>query len=369
MTPAIINTSRFLQKNLLWLLILAYALGAIWPGFGLWIRGTPSESGGWILKVMLAVLLLNAGLGCDTRQLRRLSSKSTVLLTSLGASLLVPLLYVLCIAATLSFWTPTGRWDQILLGLAVVAAMPAAASSTAWAHNTDGDLALSLGLLLISTLVGPAAAPVILRMATGQLHSLPPDDLASLVSGATAVFLAIWVVLPASCGIVLRDTIGGGRVDPLKPYLKLSNLAILLVLNYANASLALPSLLASPQPRTLVLVAATTFGLAVVAFGVALPVARLHGVEASQRASLLFGMGMKNNGAGLVLVATAMVQPGPVLLPIIFYNLVQHFGAGVVSRCVMKKEIQADSRPAGDRDSGTRNGRRHQPAHETVAGR
>jgi BASS family bile acid:Na+ symporter len=47
-------------------------------------------------------------------------------------------------------------------------------------------------------------------------------------------------------------------------------------------------------------------------------------------------MGMKNNGAGLVLVSTTFVLPGPVLLPIIIYNIVQHLAAAVIDRFVLR---------------------------------
>jgi BASS family bile acid:Na+ symporter len=45
----------------------------------------------------------------------------------------------------------------------------------------------------------------------------------------------------------------------------------------------------------------------------------------------MFGLGMNNNGTGLVLAAGALSAYPRVLLPIIFYNLVQHLVAGAVS--------------------------------------
>jgi BASS family bile acid:Na+ symporter len=51
----------------------------------------------------------------------------------------------------------------------------------------------------------------------------------------------------------------------------------------------------------------------------------------------MFGMGMNNNGTGLVLAAMAMADHPAVLLPIIMYNLIQHLVAGVVDRIVSRK--------------------------------
>ncbi len=48
----------------------------------------------------------------------------------------------------------------------------------------------------------------------------------------------------------------------------------------------------------------------------------------------MFGLGMNNNGVGLVLAAVALTDHPQTMLPIIFYNLVQHLVASVVDRHV-----------------------------------
>lgn len=58
----------------------------------------------------------------------------------------------------------------------------------------------------------------------------------------------------------------------------------------------------------------------------------------------MFGLGMNNNGTGLVLGSLALANYPRVLLPIIFYNLVQHLvAAGVdVTTCRMAPLQGAD---------------------------
>jgi BASS family bile acid:Na+ symporter len=46
----------------------------------------------------------------------------------------------------------------------------------------------------------------------------------------------------------------------------------------------------------------------------------------------MFGLGMNNNGTGLVLASLALADHPRVTLPIIFSNLVQHLAAGFVDR-------------------------------------
>jgi hypothetical protein len=53
-------------------------------------------------------------------------------------------------------------------------------------------------------------------------------------------------------------------------------------------------------------------------------------VGPDKQASLMFGLGMNNNGTGLVLASLALADHPKVMIPIILYNLVQHVFAGYV---------------------------------------
>jgi BASS family bile acid:Na+ symporter len=44
----------------------------------------------------------------------------------------------------------------------------------------------------------------------------------------------------------------------------------------------------------------------------------------------MYGLGMNNNGTGLVLASLALASFPRVMVPIILYNLVQHLVAGAV---------------------------------------
>ncbi len=48
----------------------------------------------------------------------------------------------------------------------------------------------------------------------------------------------------------------------------------------------------------------------------------------------MFALGMNNNGTGLVLASMALADHPRVMLPIIFYNMVQHLVAGAANAMV-----------------------------------
>jgi bile acid:Na+ symporter, BASS family len=340
--------SHFVHKNLLWLMLGSYATAALFPAAGLAIRDASIHGMGplgvgtkiSVSMIMLAALLLNAGLGVRRNQIRDMVRSPRILGLGMAANLVIPIAFIFVVSRFMSGWHNADEVQNILVGLALVASMPIAGSSTAWAQNADGEAALSLGLVLFSTLLSPLTTPVALHsvglMAAGDYA----EDLHELASAATGTFLVLGVITPALLGIALGWAVGEGRLKAARPGLKLINSIVLLLLNYSNASVSLPQAFADPDADFLAVTLAIVAGLCVLAFGAGWLISQLIGATPSQRTSIMFGLGMNNNGTGLVLASLALADHPRVMLPIIFYNLVQHLIAGVVDRFVCRAQLR-----------------------------
>jgi BASS family bile acid:Na+ symporter len=70
--------------------------------------------------------------------------------------------------------------------------------------------------------------------------------------------------------------------------------------------------------------------------------ARLVGADKSQQRSLVFGLGMTNNGTGLVMAGAALSGVPEAILPVLMYNLIQHLFAGAVSRSLKMVEHEEE---------------------------
>jgi BASS family bile acid:Na+ symporter len=336
--------AHFIHAHFLWLMVGSYAAAACFPALGLWVRDVSVGQVAWggsttrvsPSMLMLSCLLLNAGLGIAPGQSRQMLRAPGPLGAGLVANLLIPIAFILVVTRLMTGWHNADEVQNILVGLALVASMPIAGSSTAWAQNADGELALSLGLVLVSTLISPLTTPLALHaiglMASGEYAR----DLHELAAGGTGTFLTLCVLAPALIGIGLRQAIGEARYAAVKPRLKLINAFILLALNYGNASASLPQTIADPDLDFLAVTLAIVVALCALAFSAGWVIARLLGATPAQRASLMFGLGMNNNGTGLVLASMALADHPRVMLPIIFYNLVQHLAAGVVDRSLAR---------------------------------
>ncbi len=336
---------HFVHAHFLKLLVGSYAVAAAFPGPGLRIRDISLGHVGLfgastrvsLSMFLLSTLLLNAGLGIRAGTIRDLLRRPSLLAAGLLTNLLLPIAYILAVTTMLGAWHNADEVQNILVGLALVASMPIAGSSTAWSQNADGDLTLSLGLILFSTFLSPLTTPLALRsiglMATGDYA----EDLQELARGGTGLFLVLCVLLPSLLGMGGRVALGDRHYQHARPGLKLLNSAILLVLNYSNASVSLPQAIRHPDFDFLAITLAIVVGLCVLAFTAGSVLSRALGASPSRRTSLMFGLGMNNNGTGLVLASMALPDHPRVMLPIILYNLVQHLAAGVVDRRISRQ--------------------------------
>lgn len=336
--------SHFLHRHLLWFLIATYAIAALFPTPGLWIRNISfgeitlyqQKTNLSLLMMMLAMLMFNAGLGLQFSQLKSILHKKYVLLTGLMANIAVPIIYIFGITVLMQFWYEPIEAQNVLVGLALVAAMPIAGASTAWAQNANGNLALSLGLVFFSTIFSPIVTPVSFNI-FGEMASeefeLVLQGLAAYGSGA---FLGLWIVLPSLLGIAVRWIVSESWLSAYMPYLKFTNGIILLCLNYSNASVSLPQAFLEGDYDFLVTTLVLSAGLCLTLFATGYGLSQLFRLNQTERISLMFGLGMNNNGTGLVLASLALSAYPNVMLPIIFYNLTQHIMAGVVNERVHK---------------------------------
>lgn len=323
----------------LWLLVGAYALAGFAPAVGCRLAGLAETTTvfGHAVRVsapavMLGVLLFAAGFGVRGEHLRGVFRQPAALAVGLAASVVVPVLVLLAAAPLLALWHDPAEARDLAVGLAVVAAMPVAGSSAGWSRAADGDCALALGMVLLSTLLSPLTTP----LAFAAAAQFAPGEAGGVLSGLAAgggagAFVVAWVVVPTALGLVARWAVGAARADAAGPPIKQATTTVLLVLCYANASTCLPHVVTDPDLDFLALVAAAAGVTCATAFATGFGAARVVRADPTRRAALVFGVGMANNGAGLALAAGALADCPMALLPVVAVNLVQHLAAGLAN--------------------------------------
>ncbi len=338
---------HFIHKYFIWILLLSYIAATLAPKAGLFLRDLSiahiTMSGTSSLNIspsllMLSFLLLNAGLGIKVQEIKDLLLKPKLAIIGFLANVFFPILLIFLLKVILGLWHNQDELQNLLTGLALIVAMPIAGSSTAWSQNANGNLSLSLGLVLLSTIFSPLITPIVLHLFSFLTTGDYSEDLQELARDGANIFMCFTVVAPSLLGIVLHFFLGDRRISGIKPVLKLINFVVLLVLNYSNAATSLPQALGKPDTDYLGFILVITTLLCTAAFGSGWLISKIFRTNKSDKAALMFGLGMNNNGTGLVFAASTLSDHPAVLLPIVFYTLIQQTIAAIVDRIYFQNE-------------------------------
>jgi BASS family bile acid:Na+ symporter len=216
----------------------------------------------------------------------------------------------------------------LLVGLALVAAMPVANSSVGWTQNSDGNLALALALVVLSISLSPLLTPALLSTFGMSLSPQEQNYCEALVNQFSGLFFIVWVVLPTVMGFAFRYLVGAARITRASSGFTVASAAALLMLNYINSALALPKL--RDSPATLLLVTATLAGaLSLVGLLLGWGIAAMLRLPATTRTALLFGLSMKHTGLALILAGAVLANQPLAILIIVLATFFQHLLAGV----------------------------------------
>lgn len=346
---------HFIHQHLLKILILVYLLAAFFPTPGQWLRdvgttalwvGTKWQMQFSLLQVFLGFLLFNAGASCRFSELKKTLKHPGILITGVLFNFLAPVAFIALFSFVgKRFWHNPNEIQNILAGLTILASMPIAGSSAAWVQESGGNTSLILGLVTLTTLLSPFSTPFIFHTVIPLLSGDYAEDLSKMSHpGGIQIFLLLSVVVPSLMGMSFRHWMSESTYLKTQPGLKLAGILTLILLNYSNAASALPVAFSNPDWDFLLLILGSTLILCFFSFSAGWLIPVLFRAKDSERKALTFGLGMNNNGTGLVLTSVALPDHPLIALPILFYNLGQQVIAGIFFNRFQKS-------PFLDRDS------------------
>ncbi len=173
---------RLLQDGfLVWVL-----LGAAW---GWWAPETAASGASWIPEALAAVML---GMGLT------LTSQDVFALRDGGQPLLlgVALQYVVMPLGAWGLAMVLGLPDLLALGVILVGACPGGTASNVVAYLARGDVALSVGMTTVSTLLSPLLTPLWIWILASTWVAIDPIPLLWTVAKI--------VLIPVVLGVILR---------------------------------------------------------------------------------------------------------------------------------------------------------------------
>ena len=198
---------------------------------------------------------------------------------------------------------------DLAAGVVLVGTCPSGTASNVMTYLAKGDVALSVSITSLTTLLAPVLTPLLTLLLAGQWVPVPVSDL----------FLDILkiVIFPVLAGLALR-TFYTGRVERFMRIFPLISVLCIIAIITSIVGLNAERL---PQVGLLVLISVIVHNLA--GFGLGYATARAFGMERSKIKAITFEVGMQNSGLAAALAlkyfgATAAL-PGVVFS--IWHNL------------------------------------------------
>lgn len=294
------------------LVLLAAVAALMWPEVFSHVKPT-------VINPLLGVIMFGMGLTLRWEDFRVVFSRPVdVTIGCVAQFTVMPLLaYVLARLFQLD--------EALTIGVVLVGCCPGGTASNVITYLAKGDLALSVGMTGVSTLLAPVMTPLLVWLLAGKTVDV---DVA-------AMFLSIlWVViLPIVAGLVVkrlwpRQTEGATAYLPALSSLAIA--AIVLIVISASAHRLLSGGLVIIAVVVLHNVGGLTIGYLV---------GRLLGLTAAKRRALSIEVGMQNSGLASSLASLHFAAYPMAVVPGAVFSVWHNISGAVVARLYARSHL------------------------------
>lgn len=288
---------------------MLYTLTRLFPFWALlltaiaWYLPEPFSQGKGLILPLLVVIMFGMGMTLTTADFRRVIQRPTVILLGVALQYSVMPLLAFLLARLL------GLGPELTVGMLLVGASSGGTASNVITYLARGDVALSITLTMVSTLLATLFLPGLTWLYIGRMVPVP--------FGSMLLSVLQLVLVPVLLGVTI-NTLFGSKLRPVNrlfPLLSMSAIvliiAIIVSLNHDNLA----------QIGPLLLLAVMLHNLGGMAIGYLLP--RLLGHDATTCRTLAIEVGMQNSGLSVALAVkyftAASALPGAIFS--IWHNL------------------------------------------------
>jgi BASS family bile acid:Na+ symporter len=290
--PRLLNEAALLGGKYFAILVVLSAI------FG-WCAPAALEWVGPRLSLFLGIVMFGVGMTVRRRDFQALLLQPWKVLGGVAAQYLV--MPLLALALSRMF----GLSADLTIGMVLLGACPGGTSSNLVTFIARGNVALSVAITSVSTLIAPLMTPILTLWLVGTLIDV----------SAIALFRSIVeiIIVPVALGVVVHAMLGA-KVEPISAAFQLiSVLAIMLLVGFvigANHE----SFRSLPAPLIGAVVAHNLLGS-----GAGYLLARVTRLPVADRKAMCFEVGMQNSGLAVTL---ATMHFGPlVALPGALFGL------------------------------------------------
>lgn len=297
--------STWIAAHITIIVVAVTAIALFMPPSFLWIDTTT-------ITPMLGIVMFGMGLTLRPSDFKPvLQHPKDILVGEVAQFLIMPLLaWTLCHILALP--------PELSIGVILVGCCPGGTASNVICYLAKGDVALSVGMTGVSTLLAPLLTPFLVWLLAGE--SVEVDMIGMFMSIVQVVILPI--VLGLTVNHFFQRT--AQRITPLLPMV--STLAIAFIIGIIVAHNA-ASILACHMIVAVVVILHNTLGLAL---GYIL--ATLSGSEKNKRSAISIEVGMQNSGLATSLAATHFAMFPMAAVPGAMFSVWHNFSGSIAAQ-------------------------------------
>ena len=259
-----------------------------------------------ILPLALAFIMFSLGLGLTVKDFTRVAQQPKNFVVGLLSQVIV--LPVVAFILVSSFTVS----PEIALGVMIIAAAPGGVTSNLLTSFGRGDVALSISLTAIISLLCVFTIPAVVGYSYSHFFSETVKNEFSVIRIAFSVFAIVTV--PVLIGLTIRHTAESFAKSFTDISKKISTILFILVL--LGAIYKERNNIAAYYIDTGLI----TFALNIIMLGIAWSIANIFGSGVRQKIAISIECGLQN-GTLAIAVATLLFGGGPAVIPAATYSL------------------------------------------------
>lgn len=311
MKNKIINISAWIAAHITLIVVLVTAVALFFPSSFVWMDTSA-------ITPMLGVVMFGMGLTLSPSDFRPvLQRPKDILIGEIAQFLIMPsLAWLLCKILSLP--------EELSLGVILVGCCPGGTASNVICYLAKGDVALSVAMTGVSTLLAPIITPALVWLLAGE--SVEVDIVSMFLSIVQVVILPI--VLGLAANHYFKQTTR--RIIPLLPMISTLSIAFIIGIIVAHNS---SSILACSLIVAIAVILHNVLGL-VLGYGLS----ALTGSEPSRRSAIAIEVGMQNSGLATSLASTHFAMFPMAAVPGAMFSVWHNFSGSIAAQIFRRNQ-------------------------------
>lgn len=314
MKNKLIQISAWIAAHITLVVVLVTAVALFLPSSFVWIDTSA-------ITPMLGVVMFGMGLTLRPSDFRPvLQHPKDILVGELAQFLIMPsLAWLLCKLLSLP--------EELALGVVLVGCCPGGTASNVICYLAKGDVALSVAMTGVSTLLAPIVTPALVWLLAGESVKV---DVAGMFLSIVQVVIVPIVLGVAANHYFQRTT---QRIVPLLPMISTLSIAFIIGIIVAHNA---ASILACSLIVAVAVILHNVLGLAL-GYGLS----SLAGSKPSKRSAIAIEVGMQNSGLATSLAATHFALFPMAAVPGAMFSVWHNFSGSIAAQIFRR---QADKK-------------------------